>query len=379
MRIALLNITAGGMSGGYRKYLRNIIPKIDLHTSVEALLCTYPQAVNVQDWFVGLRKVEFVKCKPFRFLRHGIDPKLRKHLQYFCPDVLFIPVERYVRFGNVPKVIMIQNMWPLVYTSESYPPMEKLRCWARAIEAIIAIKRAQRIIAPSNFVRNLVIKKWKISEDRVGLVYHGCRFVNKDTKFEKPHMIPPNWTGNFLFTAGSIEPYRGLEDLLWAMGYLESQIGPEGLVIAGEIRPTMTPYWRRLQNWIKEKGLSSKICYAGHLDQNEMQWCYQNCLIFVMTSRVESFGIIAGEAMSHGCICISADNPCLPEIFGDAAIYYTPKNGKALAEVIQTVNNLSTQQRKIMSERARKRAAEFSWNVTAERTVAELAKAAERE
>ncbi len=56
-----------------------------------------------------------------------------------------------------------------------------------------------------------------------------------------------------------------------------------------------------------------------------------------MTSRVESFGMIVGEAMSHGRIYISADNPCLPEWFGDAAVYYLPKDEQSLAEAIKTV------------------------------------------
>ena len=94
-----------------------------------------------------------------------------------------------------------------------------------------------------------------------------------------------------------------------------------------------------------------------------------------MTSRVESFGMIGGEAMSHGCICISADNPCLPELFGDAAVYYPPIDGQSLAEAIQTVLTWDDNQRKTMSEKAKKRAAKFSWDVCAEKTVAALAKA----
>ncbi|MBT9145644.1 MAG: hypothetical protein DDT42_01519 [candidate division WS2 bacterium] len=80
--------------------------------------------------------------------------------------------------------------------------------------------------------------------------------------------------------------------------------------------------------------------------------------------------------MSHGCICISADNPCLPELFGYAAVYYPPKDEKALADSIKTVLAWGADKRKAMSEKAKKRAAEFSWDVCAEKTVAALAKVA---
>jgi len=87
--------------------------------------------------------------------------------------------------------------------------------------------------------------------------------------------------------------------------------------------------------------------------------------------------MIAGEAMAYGCISIAADNPCLPEIFGDAAIYYTPKDGQDLAEAIKKVLSWNDHQCNEMSSRAKKRSSQFSWDICAEKTIYELKKAAE--
>ena len=132
---------------------------------------------------------------------------------------------------------------------------------------------------------------------------------------------------------------------------------------------------KKLKNWVDTHNLSSKVCWAGNLNESEMSWCYQNCSAFIMTSRVEACPNIALESMSHGCVCISADSPPLPEIFGETAIFYPPINGKALAEAIQTVLASDSNLRNEASERARKQASKFSWDVCAEKTVAELAKA----
>ena len=59
----------------------------------------------------------------------------------------------------------------------------------------------------------------------------------------------------------------------------------------------------------------------------------------------------------------------------NAATYYPPKDGKALADAIKTVFTWDDNQRRTMSEKAKKRAAEFSWDVCAEKTVFELSKA----
>lgn len=375
MKIAIVNLTGGGMSGGYQKYLQNIIPRIATNPAVEAILCASPESLNVQNWFDQFHNVGFISCRPFHFLQSGLDSDLKQYLEDFLPDVIFLPIERYFRFENVPVVNMIRNMEPLIYPYEGNPVSEKLRNWLRKQNARKAVNKANRAIAVSDFVKSFLIDSWGISSDKIGVVYHGIN-LPIGNEGVRPFSIPQNWEGIFLFSAGSIRPARGLEDILFALGYMVSHNMeiPE-IVIAGESSANMIDYQRKLKGWLKKRGLASKICWAGNLNEKEMAWCYQNCNAFVMTSRVEACPNIAMEAMSHGCACISSDNPPLSEFFRDTAVYYPTKNGKTLADAIKTVLAWDDNQRKVMSEKAKKRAAEFSWDVCAEKTVAELAKA----
>ena len=365
------------MSSGYRKYLLNTIPRMVTHPRVEKILCASPEKLRVQDWFNYFSNIEFVNCKPFQ-LFHIADPALHRSLVSFKPDVIFVPVERFFRFNEVPVVNMIQNMEPFVSSINGNPLIERIRLRIQYIEGKKAIKRSSRIIALSKFVWDFLLTRWKIPSEKISLIYHGIDDERKKNG-HRPNSIPENWYGQFIFTAGSIRPARGLEDLFLAMEHLVSQgSNTVRLVIAGEVGPRMTGYHKKLKSWILKHNLSSKICWVGGLNDKEMTWCYMSCQAFVMTSRVESFGMIGGEAMAHGCICISADNPCLPEIFRDVAIFYPPKDGEALSDSIQTVLTWGDNQRKVMSEKARKRAAEFSWDVCAKKTVAGLVKAVKR-
>jgi glycosyltransferase involved in cell wall biosynthesis len=376
MKIAIINLTGGGMSGGYKKYLQNVLPRMAVHSDVKAILCAAPESLNIQGWFKPLPKVEFISCKPYRFLGLGTNLELNRCLQEFSPDVVFVPAERHFWFNKVPIVRIIQNMEPFVTNIDGNPFKERVRQWIQAVDAKRAIKKSNRIIAVSEFVRDFLVQKWKIQPEQISVVYYGINLP--ENKGQRPALIPNDWEGQFLFTAGSIRPARGLEDVLNAVRHLfDKSSNMPGLVIAGETTSAMMKYKKKLKDWIKTYNLSSKVCWTGNLNENEMAWCYQNCRAFVITSRVESFGMIAGEAMSHGCICISADNPCLPEIFGDAAVYYPAKNGKALASAIQTVLNWDDNQRKTMSEKAKKHAGKFSWDICVEKTVAELANAVE--
>ena len=67
----------------------------------------------------------------------------------------------------------------------------------------------------------------------------------------------------------------------------------------------------------------------------------------------------------------------MPEFFEGNAVYYPPGNADALANAIGTMLNWSDPQRTEASKKARQRAAQFSWDVCAERTVQELKKATE--
>jgi len=376
MRIAIINKTAGGMSGGYRKYLCNVIPRLASNLNVESILCASPKSLKILELLGELPNVKFVNCQPFRFLHHKVEPELENYLEKFSPDIIFIPLGRYIQFRKIPTVNMVRNMLPLVYFPKEYPLMEKLKFIAQRIEVRIAVKRVDRIIAVSNFVKDFLIKRWGIFEEKIGVVYHGNDCLDSNEQ-EQPS-IPKNWKGKFIFTAGLIQPYRGLEDILLAIKYLVSQnIEIEGLVIAGRVNPNMFSYQNKLKKWIKTQNLSSKICWVGALTEKEMNWCYRNCKIFVITSRVEACPNIALEAMSHGCISISADNPPLPEIFGDTAIFYSPKRYECLIGAIQTVLRWDNYKLKEISERAKEQAAKFSWDITVEKLLVNFKKAIE--
>ena len=378
MRIAVINKTGGGMSGGYRKYLRNVIPRMATHEDVEAILCATPASIGVSGWFDGIPNIRCASCNPFRFMLPSRDGEMLRELEMFAPDVIFVPVERFFRFKNVPVVNMIRNMEPLICPYAGNPVSEIVRNWFRIKSAQGAANNANGIIAVSKFVKKYLTNHWGISSNKVGMVYHGIDFP-KENHGIRPSSIPNNWEGPFLFTAGSIRPARGLEDVLFGIDYHElNTLEMPGIIIAGEPNANMVAYQQRLKKRLKELCLSSRICWAGNLNEREMTWCYQNCSAFIMTSRVESFGMIGGEAMSHGCICISSNSPCLPELFGDSAIFYPSKDGHALTRAILTVLRWDDNQRKSMAEKAKQQASKYSWDICVRKTVAALSAEASR-
>ena len=149
------------------------------------------------------------------------------------------------------------------------------------------------------------------------------------------------------------------------------------IVIAGEISPGGAAYRRRLERSAAAAGVDDRIVWAGALDREEMAWCFLQCVAFVMTSRVEACPNLVLEAMSYGCACVSVDRLPMPEFFGTAARYYPAGDGRRAGQLAATQAANGSDSGRLRHD-AEHRARQFAWTTTAEKTVAELEKAAGR-
>ena len=365
-----MNLTAGGMSGGYRSYLRHLLPLLAERSEVTAMRALVPPAGAAD---LG-GPADLVRAWPITDQR---DPSrwIRAELEDFRPDVVFVPTARRFRFRDVPTVVMVRNMEPLLCPARGNPPLEALRNLARREVARRACQGADRIVAVSDFVREFLVDRWRLPAERVGVVRHG---VNHD--FPPETLVPPPALrdladGQWLFTAGSIRPARGLEDALGALALL-AQRGPRlTLAIAGEPDPATRGFAARLRHRVRSMGLEDQVRWLGRLSATEMGWCFRHAGAFVMTSRAEACPNTVLEAMAHGAVAISTSQPPMPEFFADTASYYPPRDVAALARAIEAAWELPPDARAERRAAAMRRARTFTWPGTAEATVAELRRA----
>ena len=94
---------------------------------------------------------------------------------------------------------------------------------------------------------------------------------------------------------------------------------------------------------------------------------YANALAFVYPSHYEGFGIPILEAMFYGCPVVASNSSCLPEIGGDACLYFNPNSSEELADKLKSVifDNSIKQE---LSKKGKLREMEFSWDKCADNT-----------
>jgi glycosyltransferase involved in cell wall biosynthesis len=106
----------------------------------------------------------------------------------------------------------------------------------------------------------------------------------------------------------------------------------------------------------------------GHVPARELADLYRRCALFVFPSLVETFGNPLVEAMASGAPIVSSNAAAMPEVLGEAALFFDPGDTPAMAEGIAAALR-DGDLRHRLGARARARARRFSWDETARRTI----------
>ncbi|MGZ8831878.1 MAG: glycosyltransferase family 4 protein, partial [Thermoanaerobaculia bacterium] len=171
----------------------------------------------------------------------------------------------------------------------------------------------------------------------------------------------PGLPKHYILFVGTIEPRKNLEVLLDAFDELRRSGHYDGsLVVAGMIG------WKSEAVAGRLKG--PDIVHLHYLPAGQLATAYRNADVFVFPSIYEGFGFPMLEAMQSGVPVIAARSSSLPEVGGDAALYFDPHNAGELAGQLRRVLRDETLRRDL-AERGRQRIAQFRWDRAAEETL----------
>ncbi|HSV94995.1 MAG TPA: glycosyltransferase, partial [Spirochaetia bacterium] len=116
---------------------------------------------------------------------------------------------------------------------------------------------------------------------------------------------------------------------------------------------------KRLQSWIK---------LLGFIEDNDVSKLYSLALALVHPSKMEGFGLTGLEAMSVGLPVISSNASCLPEIYGDAALYFNYSDSNDLVSCLGTFIK-DQELRTSMATKGYLQARKYSWQRMAKETI----------
>ena len=318
INLAILNISNGQLSRGYLKYLSCILPELVKDSRILSVLVVLPAKVEL---CCSHDKIIYLNLDNGHSRRRQINIALDS----FNPSVIFIPTSRIYRYKNVPVVNMMQNMEPFQAPFGANNPIaEKLKNILRLVFSIFSYWFSDSTVAISKHVKEYLSRVPTLRQRYIPVIYHGVEPLPVSLH-SRPQSLPAD-VSEFIFTAGSIRPARGLEDLVYAAKVLTPAYPRLSFVIAGSVDPGMGPYFRFICDLIEEHGLSSKFIWLGPVDYSSIAWCFSNCKIFLMSSRTEACPNVVLESLAYGSIIVSTLTEPMPEFYKDIVFYYQPSN-----------------------------------------------------
>ena len=238
-----------------------------------------------------------------------------------------------------------------------------------------SVRRADIIITPSQASKNEVVRLLGVQGEKIRVIYEaaGEAFHPLD-KDEARLSIKTGQgiDGPFVLYLGAGEPRKNLPYLVEAYARLDKRLRDEfKLVIAGPRR------WghKVITNIVGENNVAERVVFTGHVSDTDVINLYNAAEVFVFPSLAEGFGLPVLEAMACGTPVICSGTSSLPEVAGLAARLIDPyKNDTLVSALTDLLDDETVRLR--MAAAGLEQAAGFSWQKTAQETLAVYREAA---
>lgn len=179
------------------------------------------------------------------------------------------------------------------------------------------LRKASAIITVSHYSKNELVDYYRLPDEKVHVIYNGWQHYQRNT-IDVDILCKLGLEKNcYLFALGSSLPHKNFEWIVKAA----IQNPKYMFVVTGT---------NRLSNYVDvlEGVCVNNVKFTGYLSDNEVKTLMSNALAYMHPSLYEGFGIPPLEALSTGTKVVISNQTCLPEIYGDAAIYFDPFDAK---------------------------------------------------
>jgi len=335
-KIALNAIALNEYSGGLGIYLQQLV-------------CFFLKEETGLDLKIFLNKREAEKV-----LQDSIDNELlvdldissRNAIMRICKEIIVWPgllkTGHYDLFHSpmsyfpfmipIPAILTVHDLRSF-YLKASYNVVRRKFLNQRIRESV---KRANHIIAVSQFTKNGLMELFDIPGERISVIYEGIdsdRFripvsQNAWQLIQERYRLPEN----YILSVGHLEPRKNYLALLKAYLRLKEKTKrlPD-LVIVGQENWDYEPIY----SYVSDHGLQDQIHFTHFVDAKDLPAIYQKSLFFITTSLYEGFGFTPLEAMAAGTPVAYSNATSLPEIVGEAGLRFDPADPENIAEQME--------------------------------------------
>ncbi|MBS3909180.1 MAG: glycosyltransferase family 4 protein [Actinobacteria bacterium] len=310
----------------------------------------------------SIYKIRYVRYL-YKTLRRVKTGKLTKIIRDLSIDVWFCPLmsldPRYLR---IPAAITIpdvqQEYYPQFFTDKEL--FNRATNWRQSCH------EATKVLTISEFSKRSLCDKYHLSPDKVEVTLQavGDEFLSTDgagdNRIAEKYSLPKAYA----FYPANTWAHKNHQLLIMGFALFKKRSNSNlKLVLSG-----VSDAREQLQALIDRYNLVDDVVFLGYIQRAEMPAVYRSASFMIFPSLFEGFGIPLLEAMASDCPIAASKMTSIPEVAGDAALYFDPRNPEAIAAVIEKMVD-DAALRHNLAQAGRKQLKKFSWDKTAQRTL----------
>ncbi|MBU4332741.1 glycosyltransferase family 4 protein [Candidatus Parcubacteria bacterium] len=384
MRIAIdARLYGPAKNKGLGRYVEQLVKNLEL-------VDPEPEQSSVQgksnEYIILLRKDNWDEYQP-RSL--NFKKVLADYKWYSLTEQIFLPIKLWrlkvdlVHFPhfNVPLlyrgkfVVTIHDLIMYKFPNERATTrnkfLYKIKYWLHGVVVKSAVKRAEQIIAVSKHTKRDLVKEFGIVENKISVIYLGYEVSQEqETRNKKQEtnevLIKFNIRKPYLLYVGNAYPHKNLERLIKAFESVRLKYPNLQLMLVGKD----DYFYEQLKQFsnLTMKQWNNEVIFTNHISNGGLTELYKNASVYVFPSLYEGFGLPGLEAMSYGLPVASSKASCLPEIYGEAALYFKPTDINDMTEKIcQIIEDESLREELI--NKGLEQIKKYSWEGCARQTL----------
>ncbi|OGK72892.1 hypothetical protein A2446_06250 [Candidatus Roizmanbacteria bacterium RIFOXYC2_FULL_38_9] len=279
-------------------------------------------------------------------------------------SVFFSPAHYIPRLCPCPTVVTIHDVAYLHYPDEFLKKdLYQLQNWTH-----YSLRKANKIIAVSKTTKKDIMSHYHIADNRIEVIYNGFeKEIGEPSSPVKIQNMVPKIDPPYILYVGTIQSRKNIVTLIKAFAVFNQTHPHYKLVITGKKGWLFDQIFKEAKNLY----LENKIIFTGYVTDEELVSLYKEAFCFVLPSFYEGFGIPILEAMSFNCPVISSFSSSLPEVGGEASLYFNPHDFHDLVAKLELLNS-DEKLRANLIKNGIGRIKQFSWTTCAKETLTVL-------
>lgn len=274
-------------------------------------------------------------------------------------DIIHVPNFNAPYKKHKPLIVTIHDLIYLKFPRSSNIIRRKV------IRPLLAhmLRSADRIIAVSEHTKKDILDYFPFSEGKISVIYEAADPVFREINDEKAlDAVKRKFSlpREYLLFVGSLRSHKNIERLLQAFMQLRREGVSHGLVVVGRVNPR--------EKYLLNKINSTGCLYLNEVSGEELVSLFNLATALLFPSLYEGFGLPVLEAMACGLPVAASSFSSLPEIAGDAAVFFNPLDVDDMAAQMRRIIN-EEGLRQELRDKGFRRARMFSWERAARHTM----------